>query len=272
MLIQDFSLHIISNSGRSSPVKSSSRTIQLSAGIRQHCEFPGELNLCGELLPARFRFALFILLLKLQEQPDPEALLIINEEEWYLRARKLCRDMGGSTGNALKQLDRLHIQTLTHCLSGTVCSYRPWSTKLLRFLLLDHFEYSERSGRYKLTFHGQIRRLAMLNGELLQDEIFDLMASRVDGLPALIAQLRELAGRSVSLAGLAESTGLATEHCARLIKWLTDRELLYCYRHGRGKDVIYGGFRLLPYIATSCSELNKYHHPADFAPPVPVED
>jgi len=270
MLIQDFSLRIISDSGRSSPVKSYSRTVQLSAGFRQHCKFPGELNLCGDLLPARYRFALFILLLKLQ-QHDPSKQLIINEEEWYLRARKLCRETGGGAGTPLKQIDRLHIQALTDALSGTICSYRPWSTKLLRFPLLDHFEYSDRSGRYKITFHEQIRRIAMLNGELLQEGIIDLIVSRVDGLPALIAQLRELPGLSVSLADLAESTGLAAEHCVRLIKWLMDRELLYCYRHGRGKEVIYGGFRLLPYIDTSCSELNKYHLPADFTPPVLVE-
>ena len=272
MLIQDFSLRIISDSGRSSPVKSSFRTVPLSARFRQHCEFPGELNLSGDLLPARFRFALFILLLKLQRQDDPSALLIINEEEWYLRARKLCRETGGGAGSILKQLDRLHIQTLADALSGTICSYRPWSTKLLRFPLLDHFEYSERSGRYKLTFHSQIRRLAMLNGELLQEEIIDQVASRVDGLHELIAQLRLLAGRSVSLADLAKSTGMTAEQCVRLIKWLTYRELLYCYRHGRGKAVIYGGFMLLPYISTSCSELNKYQLPADFTQPVLLED
>ncbi|MFS9592252.1 hypothetical protein U0129_19205 [Enterobacter hormaechei] len=270
MLIQDFSLCIISDSGRSSQVKSYSRTIQLSAGIRQHCKFPGELNLCGDLLPARYRFALFVLLLKLQ-QHDPSTQLIINEEEWYLRARKLCRETGTVAGTPLKQIDRLHIQALTDALSGTICTYRPWSTKLLRFPLLDHFEYSERSGRYKITFHDQIRRIAMLNGELLQEVIIDLITSRVDGLHALIAQLRELHGLSVSLADLAKSTGLAAEHCVRLIKWLMDRELLYCYRHGRGKEVIYGGFRLLSYIDTSCSELNKYHLPADFSPPVLVE-
>jgi len=267
MLIQDFSLRIILDSGRSSPVKSNSRTIRLSAEFRQHCKFPGELNLCGDLLPARYRFSLFILLLKLQQQ-DPSKLLIIDEEEWYLRARKLCRETGGAASTPLKQINRLHLHALTDALSGTICSYRPWSTKLLRFPLLDHFEYSVRSGRYKLNFHEQIRRIAMLNGELLQEEIIDQITSRVDGLSKLIARLREFSGLSVSLTDLAESTGLAAEHCVRLIKWLMDRELLYCYRHGRGKEVIYGGFRLLPFIGTSCSELNKYHLPVDFSPPV----